>query len=127
MLPKLVGLRRASELMLLNPRLSARDAREYGLVTAVYDCERFDAEVMTIAQRLADGPTHSFAIAKELLNQAAGMDRLDAHLDRELDELSRVADTPEFAEGLRAFFEKRTPDFASSDPHRLPSDEPRHA
>jgi 2-(1,2-epoxy-1,2-dihydrophenyl)acetyl-CoA isomerase len=127
MLPKLVGLRRASELMLLNPRLSARDAREYGLVTAVYDHERFDAEVMTIAQRLADGPTHSFAIAKELLNQAAGMDRLDAHLDRELDELSRVADTPEFAEGLRAFFEKRTPDFASSDPRRLPGDEPRHA
>jgi enoyl-CoA hydratase/carnithine racemase len=39
------------------------------------------------------------------------MDRLDAHLDRELDELARVADGPEFAEGLRAFFEKRAPNF----------------
>ena len=35
------------------------------------------------------------------------MDRLDAHLDRELQELTRVADGPEFAEGLAAFFEKR--------------------
>jgi 2-(1,2-epoxy-1,2-dihydrophenyl)acetyl-CoA isomerase len=111
LLPRLVGFRRAMELVLLNPRLSAQQARQEGLVTAVFEPERFDAEVLAIAQRLADGPRHAFAVAKELLNQAAGMDRLDAHLDRELDELSRAADGPEFAEGIAAFFEKRRPAF----------------
>jgi 2-(1,2-epoxy-1,2-dihydrophenyl)acetyl-CoA isomerase len=112
LLPRLIGLRRAMELVLLNPRLTAVQARDYGLVTAVYDVEAFDREVMAVAQHLAAGPTHALAIAKELLNQSAGMDRLEAHLDRELSELTRVADGSEFAEGLRAFFEKRAARFA---------------
>jgi enoyl-CoA hydratase/carnithine racemase len=66
---------------------------------------------MEIARRLADVPSHGFAMAKELLNSAAGMDRLDEHLDRELDELSRIADGAEFAEGLDAFFAKRPAHF----------------
>lgn len=111
LLPRLIGLRRAMELVLLNPRLTAGQARDYGLVTAVFDVDVFDREVMAVAQRLAAGPTHALAIAKELLNQSAGMDRLEAHLDRELNELTRVADGSEFAEGLRAFFEKRAARF----------------
>jgi 2-(1,2-epoxy-1,2-dihydrophenyl)acetyl-CoA isomerase len=114
MLPRLVGLRRAMELMLLNTRLSAEQAREYGLVTAVFDVDVFDAETMALAARLADGPPRAFAAAKELLNQAAGMDQLDAHLDRELQELARVADGEEFAEGIAAFFDKRPPRFAAA-------------
>jgi 2-(1,2-epoxy-1,2-dihydrophenyl)acetyl-CoA isomerase len=112
MLPKLVGLRRAMELMLLNPRLTAQQARDYGLVTAVFDVADFDRETMAMAARLAEGPPRAFAIAKELLNQSAGMDQLDAHLDRELQELARVADGPEFAQGLQAFFEKRPARYA---------------
>jgi 2-(1,2-epoxy-1,2-dihydrophenyl)acetyl-CoA isomerase len=107
LLPKLLGLRRALDLMLLNPRLSAADAMAAGIVSSVHDVERFDEVVIDIADRLARGPAAAFAVAKELLNQAAGMDRLDAHLDRELEELSRIADGPEFAEGLNAFFAKR--------------------
>jgi 2-(1,2-epoxy-1,2-dihydrophenyl)acetyl-CoA isomerase len=107
MLPRLVGLRRAMELMLLNPRLSARQALDYGLITAVFDNATFEREAMQVAERLAEGPRRAFAIAKELLNQSAGMDQLDAHLDRELQELARVADGSEFAEGLAAFFAKR--------------------
>ena len=111
MLPRLIGLRRAMELALLNPRLGATQAREYGLVTAVHDVDRFDDEVAAVAAQLAAGPPRAFAIAKELLNQAAGIDQLDAHLDREIQELARVADGPEFAEGLAAFFGKRAPAF----------------
>jgi 2-(1,2-epoxy-1,2-dihydrophenyl)acetyl-CoA isomerase len=107
LLPRLVGFRRAMELLLLNPRLDAPKALEYGLITAVYDTDDFDVEVFRLAQRLADGPPRAFAVAKELLNQAAGMDRLDAHLDRELQELARAADGPEVAEGIAAFFAKR--------------------
>jgi 2-(1,2-epoxy-1,2-dihydrophenyl)acetyl-CoA isomerase len=114
LLPKLVGLRRALDLMLLNPRLTAVEAKEVGIVTSVHDVERFDDVVIDIAERLAHGPSAAFAVAKELLNQAAGMDRLDAHLDRELDELSRIADGPEFAEGLDAFFAKRPARFTAA-------------
>lgn len=106
-LPRLIGLRRAMELLLLNPRLNAIEAREYGLVTEVYDTERFDERTLEVAERVASGPPRATAVAKELLNQAAGMDRLDEHLDRELTELTRVADGPEFAQGLEAFFGKR--------------------
>ncbi|HSP33751.1 MAG TPA: enoyl-CoA hydratase-related protein [Thermoanaerobaculia bacterium] len=111
MLPRLVGLRRALELLFLNPRLTAQRALEIGLITAVYPAESFDAEVTALAQRLASGPTEAFGIAKELLNQAAGMDRLDVHLDRELEQLARIADGGNFAEGIDAFFAKRAPAF----------------
>jgi len=111
-LPRLVGLRRSMELMLLNPRLTAAQAREYGLVTSVFDVETFDRDVQAMAERLADGPAHAYATAKELINTAAGMDRLDEHLDRELQELARAADGPEVAEGIAAFFEKRQAHYA---------------
>jgi 2-(1,2-epoxy-1,2-dihydrophenyl)acetyl-CoA isomerase len=112
LLPRLVGLRRAMELLLLNPRLTAHEARAYGLITAVVDTAAFDREVMEMAGRIAAGPPRALARAKELLNQAADMERLEAHLDRELLELARVADGPEFAEGIDAFFAKRTPVFS---------------
>ena len=110
-LPKLVGFRRAMDLMLLNPRLDARQALEIGLVSRVVPVESFDAEVLAVAQQLADGPTEALGIAKSLINQSAGMDRLDFHLDRELDQLARIADGDNFSEGIAAFFEKRPPKF----------------
>jgi 2-(1,2-epoxy-1,2-dihydrophenyl)acetyl-CoA isomerase len=110
-LPRLVGLRKAMELVLLNPRLSAREAKEAGLITAVFPNETFESDTLALARRLAAGPTAAFSIAKRLLNQAAGVDQLDYHLDEELQHLARVADTPDFAEGLAAFFDKRTPSF----------------
>ncbi|HEX9580776.1 MAG TPA: enoyl-CoA hydratase-related protein [Gemmatimonadales bacterium] len=106
-LPRLVGLRKAMELVLLNPRLSAAEARDAGLVTEVLPVAAFDEAVLAVAQRLAAGPTLAYGIAKTLLNEAAGVDQLDYHLDRELEQLSRIADGPEFAEGLAAFFAKR--------------------
>lgn len=111
-LPRLIGLRRSLELMLLNPRLTAAQALDYGLVTAVHDVDVFDMEVRSLADRITEGPPRAFAVAKELLNQSAGMDRLDEHLDRELNELARAADGPEVAEGIRAFFEKRAARYA---------------
>jgi 2-(1,2-epoxy-1,2-dihydrophenyl)acetyl-CoA isomerase len=112
MLPRLVGLRRAMELVLLNPRIDAARALEMGLVTAVYDTSQFESAVARVASDLAAGPTAAFAVAKGLINQASGMAALDLHLDRELESLARIADGPEFAEGLAGFFEKRAPQFA---------------
>lgn len=110
-LPRLVGLRKALELVFLNPRLGAHDAKAMGLVNAVFPSETFDAEVMDIAQRLAAGPTEAYGIAKTLIHQASGVDQLDYHLDEELRNLARIADGGDFAEGLASFFEKRAPQF----------------
>jgi 2-(1,2-epoxy-1,2-dihydrophenyl)acetyl-CoA isomerase len=124
LLPRLVGLRRAMELVYLNPRLTAVRALEYGLITTVIDDDDFDGRVLDLAARVAAGPRHALAAAKELLNQASGMDRLDDHLDRELQQLSRVADGSEFAEGIAAFFEKRPARFDAQPAAGLPVSRP---
>jgi 2-(1,2-epoxy-1,2-dihydrophenyl)acetyl-CoA isomerase len=110
-LPRLLGLRRAMELVLLNPRIDAARALEWNLINGIFPAESLDAEVLAIARRVADGPAEALAIARSLVNQAAGVDRLDHHLDRELENLARIADGAEFAEGLDAFFARRPPRF----------------
>jgi 2-(1,2-epoxy-1,2-dihydrophenyl)acetyl-CoA isomerase len=114
MLPRLVGFHRAMELVLLNPRLTAQRALELGLVNAVHPNATLDEQVRQMAETVAAGPSSAFAVAKTLMNQAAGMDRLDVHLDRELENLTRIADGAEFAEGLESFFAKRSPRFTES-------------
>ncbi|HTL04167.1 MAG TPA: enoyl-CoA hydratase-related protein [Gemmatimonadales bacterium] len=116
LLPRLLGWHKAMELVLLNPRLSAVEARDLGLVARVFPVASFESETLALATQLAEGPTGAYAIAKRLLNQAAGMERLDAHLDQELQQLTLSADSPEFAEGLAAFFERRTPQFPALTP-----------
>ena len=109
MLPRLVGFRKAMELVLLGQRLTAVEARSIGLINeAVADA---DARALELARKLAEAPTAALAVAKRLLNQSAHMDRLDHHLDAELTELARVADGENFSEGLSAFFARRSPRF----------------
>jgi 2-(1,2-epoxy-1,2-dihydrophenyl)acetyl-CoA isomerase len=112
MLPRLVGLRRALGIALLNPRLDARQALEMGLINGVSPAESFEADVAAVARRLAEGPTASYAVTKSLLNQAAGVDRLDYFLDQELVNLARAADGSDFAEGIESFFAKRPARFS---------------
>jgi 2-(1,2-epoxy-1,2-dihydrophenyl)acetyl-CoA isomerase len=113
-LPRLIGLRRCMELVLLNPRLTAARALEMGLINEVIPTEHFDAEVLSLARRLADGPTEAYAIAKGLINQAAGVDRLDYHLDQELESLARIADGADCAQGIDSFLDKRPARFRGS-------------
>ena len=110
-LPRLVGLRKAFELAFLNPRLTAREALEAGLINKIFPSESFDTEVGGIAEKLANGPTQAFGIVKRLINEASGMDRLDPHLDKELRNLVQIAQGGDFSEGLEAFLAKRKPEF----------------
>src|SRR6266511_3465047 len=71
LLPRLIGLRRAMELMLLNPRMTAEEAVEMGLATRVLAQEGFDTQVLSIAQKIAEGATRALGVAKALINQAA--------------------------------------------------------
>lgn len=111
-LPRLIGLRKAMELVLLNPRLSAAEAASLGLINGHFADALFDDEIMRIARQIASGPAAAYAVAKQLVNHAAGVEQLDFHLDEELQQLARIADGEEFAEGLTAFFEKRQAVFA---------------
>jgi len=111
LLPRLVGFRKAMELVLLGPRLSSREAREIGLINDVVPDDELDARALALAHRLADAPTTAVGVAKQLLNRAAGMDRLDTHLDAELTELARIANGPNFAEGIAAFLARREAHF----------------
>ncbi len=110
-LPRLVGLRQALELVLLNPRLDAEEALRRGLITGVLEDDGFHEAVLAVARRLAEGPTEAYGIAKSLIHRAAGVEQLDYHLDEELRSLARIAEGRDFAEGLEAFFGKRKPDF----------------
>jgi 2-(1,2-epoxy-1,2-dihydrophenyl)acetyl-CoA isomerase len=114
LLPRLLGLRRALDLALLNPRLDAKAARDFGVASLVLGVENFDGEVRALAQRLAAGPTASYAATKALLNDAAGMSQLDAHLDRELSTLARAADGLDVKEGIDAFLGRRAAHFTGS-------------
>ncbi|MBI2232264.1 MAG: enoyl-CoA hydratase/isomerase family protein [Deltaproteobacteria bacterium] len=110
-LTRLIGLRRAFGLVFLNPRLSAREALDVGLINGVFPVEKFDAEVFGIAERLGTGPTRAYGITKRLINEASGIERLDTHMDKELKNLVEIAEGEDFSEGLEAFFAKQTAQF----------------
>lgn len=114
-LPRLVGLRRAMELVLLNPRLDAARALETGLINRAWPDDVFAERLDELMVRLAEGPTQAFAVAKGLINRAAGVDRLDYHLDEELEQLARIAQGRDFAGGIEAFFERRPAIFSGRD------------
>jgi 2-(1,2-epoxy-1,2-dihydrophenyl)acetyl-CoA isomerase len=110
MLPRLVGLRRAQELMLTNRRLSAAEAAEIGLVTRVVPDAELQDEVDRLAAGLAAGPRLSQAYVKKLLLAGAGND-LESQMALEAQLLSTCAASPDGREGIRAFVDKREPEF----------------
>jgi len=114
-LTRLIGLRRAFGMVFLNPRLEAREALEAGLVNGVFPMEKFDAEVLGVAERLAAGPTRAYGMTKRLINDASGIDRLDTHMDKELKNLVEIAQGENFSEGLQAFFAKQAAHFKGND------------
>jgi 2-(1,2-epoxy-1,2-dihydrophenyl)acetyl-CoA isomerase len=109
-LPRIVGLKQAAELMLLGDRFDARRALELGLVNRVVPAEKLGAEAGALATRLAAGPTHAYGRTKALLQATLG-DAFDAQLRRETESFAACAASEDFAEGVRAFLEKRAPVF----------------
>jgi 2-(1,2-epoxy-1,2-dihydrophenyl)acetyl-CoA isomerase len=113
LLPAAVGLKRATELALLGERFDAAQALTLGIINRVVAPEALTAEAEALAQRLAAGPATAYARTKALL-QASLDDAFDAQLRREAENFAICAATDDFAEGVRAFLEKRRPVFAGS-------------
>jgi len=110
LLPRLVGLRKAQELILTNARLSAEEALEIGLVTQVVANAELDAAARAWAVRLAAGPTKAFAHSRALLLSAFGK-TLETHLEHEARGIVGCAAGADGREGIAAFLAKRKPDF----------------
>jgi 2-(1,2-epoxy-1,2-dihydrophenyl)acetyl-CoA isomerase len=109
--PARVGLARATELAMLGERLPAERAAEWGLINGVIDDERFDAEIDELVERLAAGPTSSYAGTKRQLN-AWVYGRLEQQLELEAAIQQELAASGDFAEGVAAFLEKRPAQFS---------------
>lgn len=109
-LSRVVGLKQAAELMLLGDRFDARRALELGLVNRVVPADALAAEAAGLAARLVAGPTYAYGRTKALLQATLG-DAFDAQLRRETESFAACAATADFAEGVRAFLEKRRPVF----------------
>jgi 2-(1,2-epoxy-1,2-dihydrophenyl)acetyl-CoA isomerase len=109
-LPRLVGAARARGLAMLAEPLNAETAEAWGLIWKVIDDDKFEVEVAAVANKLANAATYGIALTKRAL-AVSGTNTLAAQLDVERD-LQRVAGaSPDCAEGIAAFLQKRTPKF----------------
>lgn len=109
-LPRIVGVRRASELMLTNRPLSAIEAMEWGIVNQVVAPEEVLPRAREIARQLADGPTLAFGSVKRLLQAGLG-GNLESQMELEARSIARMSHTADGIEGIDAFFERRAPRF----------------
>ncbi|MEZ5537230.1 MAG: enoyl-CoA hydratase [Thiolinea sp.] len=109
-LPRLVGDKRAREIMFLGERLSVQEALALGLVNKVVAVGELAAATDALVQRLVNGPQQALAGSKRLLNQSLN-NTLEQQLLMEQQSFADCAAATDFEEGVRAFMEKRTPDF----------------
>jgi 2-(1,2-epoxy-1,2-dihydrophenyl)acetyl-CoA isomerase len=111
LLPRLVGLPRARAMVMLGEGARGQEAVDLGLA---YRClpsaEALAEEAGSLAARLAAGPTRSLGLSKQLLNRTFESD-LASSLDREAHAQAMAATSPEMAEGMAAFAQRRDPDF----------------
>ncbi len=105
-LPRTVGLKRAMEIALTNPTLTAQQALEWGLINRIAPADDLAAEAEAWAKEIAAGATEAFAVAKRLIRQGADMD-LERQMEDESRAISDIARTADAKEGIAAFLEKR--------------------
>lgn len=112
-LPRLVGLQRATALMMLSEKITAAEAAAMGMIWKVFPDETFADDSLKIAETLAAMPTRGLGLTKRALNQAFTND-FEGQLQVE-DELQTVAgQTRDYREGVAAFLEKRRPVFVGA-------------
>lgn len=109
-LTQLVGLRRATEILMLNPTLTASEAKEIGLITSVVPDDSLAIEALALARKLAKGAPAALANTKRLLWSGIGQG-VEAVMAEENHTQAILAGTKDALEGLAAVIEKRSPRF----------------
>jgi 2-(1,2-epoxy-1,2-dihydrophenyl)acetyl-CoA isomerase len=109
-LPRIVGLPRATAMMMTAEKIEARRAYEMGMVYRVCSADTLQQEAMSLASELSSMPTRGLGLTKRALNASLGND-LDAQLELEAELQREAGRTRDFAEGVSAFLEKRKPNF----------------
>jgi 2-(1,2-epoxy-1,2-dihydrophenyl)acetyl-CoA isomerase len=110
LLPRLVGLAKAKEIMFFGEDIPAEKALEMGLINRVVPKERLMEEAMALAGRLAAGPTRSIGMMKKLLNRSFELD-IQSVLEFESAFQAVCISTGDAVEGITSFLEKRKPEF----------------
>jgi 2-(1,2-epoxy-1,2-dihydrophenyl)acetyl-CoA isomerase len=110
-LPRIVGMRRAMEIMLLGERFDARRALELGLVNRVVPAAELERAVAAVVEALVNGPVLAIRNAKRLMRESLSRS-LSEQLDAEAVSFGACSATADFAEGITAFLEKRPAVFA---------------
>ncbi|GAC1349497.1 MAG: enoyl-CoA hydratase-related protein [Ktedonobacteraceae bacterium] len=109
-LPRLVGFGKALELSMLADEVSGSEAERIGLVNKCVLLAEFEATTMAIAQRLANGPTRTYALIKELMNKSLESDlQTMLRIEGELQDIA--SHTADHREGIAAFLQKRRPNY----------------
>ena len=109
-LPRLVGLARATAMMMLGEKVTAEEALAHGMIYRVCEPTRLKEEAEAFAERLATQATRGLGMTKRLLHASLAND-LDAQLDLEAELQGEAGRTIDHAEGVAAFLQKRAPAF----------------
>lgn len=112
-LTQCVGIKKAMELSLLGDKVGASTAQQIGIVNYVAKDGELRSETDTLSSRLANGPTRVYARTKRLLYGSLKND-LQSQLQNEATSFSECAIEPDFKEGVKAFFDKKNPEFSGS-------------
>jgi 2-(1,2-epoxy-1,2-dihydrophenyl)acetyl-CoA isomerase len=110
LLPRLIGVARAKEMLLLGEKVSGRDAADWGLIHRAVSASELDDVTEQLVTRLASGPTVALGLAKQAINHAQHA-TLEQAMTQELFNVELSCRTTDFKEGLAAFREKRAPKF----------------
>ncbi len=110
MLPRLVGLQRATALMMTADPVTAKEAVDMGMIYKYFPDESFAKDVLAFTKKLAKMPTKGLMLTKKALNKSL-TNNLDTQLQCEDDLQTQAGNTRDFKEGVAAFIEKRQPNF----------------
>lgn len=112
-LPRLAGFARTNAMYLLDEKIPAQKAEEWGLIYKAVDAEMLESEVQAVARKLAALPTRGFGLYKKAINRSFE-NTLDRQLELEADLQSEAGRSDDYREGVQAFLEKRKPEYRGS-------------